>query len=48
LPVWPAFDPAAGNLLEIGATPVVREQFLAERMTFHIDRGQASFEKLTN
>ena len=46
LPAWPAFDPAAGNLLEIAATPVVREQFLAERMAFHIDRGQASFAKM--
>ncbi|MBN8281450.1 MAG: carboxylesterase family protein, partial [Gammaproteobacteria bacterium] len=44
LPAWPAFEPGLGPMLEIGATTRVREGFLAERMAYHLERGQALLE----
>jgi len=41
LPAWPAFEPGPAPVLEIGDTVVVREGFLAERMNYHLQRGQA-------
>ncbi len=38
LPEWPAFNPDTAPILEIGDETVVRENFMSERMAFHIER----------
>jgi para-nitrobenzyl esterase len=40
LPEWPEYDRENGPILEIGEKVVVREDFLTDRMKFHIDRGK--------
>jgi para-nitrobenzyl esterase len=40
LPPWPEFRPRYGNVLEIGDEIRVRNGFLAERMSYHLLRGQ--------
>jgi carboxylesterase type B len=38
LPEWPAFEPDTAPILEIGDETVVREQFISDRLAFHIKR----------
>lgn len=38
LPEWPAFEPETAPILEIGDETVVREQFISDRLAFHIKR----------
>lgn len=38
LPEWPAFNPDAAPILEIGDETNVRENFMSDRLAFHIDR----------
>jgi para-nitrobenzyl esterase len=40
LPDWPAWEPALARVLEIGDEVLVRDGFLAERMEYHLERGQ--------
>lgn len=40
LPAWPQFRARRGNVLEIGDLASVRQGFLAERMAYHMLRGQ--------
>ena len=40
LPEWPAFDPRGGQILELGNEVTVHNGFLAERMSYHMLRGQ--------
>ncbi len=46
LPEWPAFEPEAAPVLEIGADVVVRDRFLAERMDYHLQRGESRLKAL--
>lgn len=41
LPPWPAWDPGRASVLEIGDEVRVRDGFLAERMDYHLQRGQS-------
>jgi carboxylesterase type B len=41
LPDWPAWDTDRARVLEIGDEILVRDGFLAERMEYHLERGQA-------
>lgn len=41
LPDWPAWEPGTARVLEIGDEVSVRDGFLAERMNYHLERGQA-------
>lgn len=41
LPAWPAWDPVPARVLEIGDEVAVRDGFLAVRMDYHLQRGQA-------
>jgi len=45
LPAWPAWEPGSDQVLEIGAEAVVRRDFLAERMAYHLQRGQEMLER---
>jgi len=38
LPDWPAFDPDTAPILEIGDETSVRENFIVDRLAFHIER----------
>lgn len=38
LPEWPAFDPDTAPILEIGDETIVRENFISDRLDFHIKR----------
>jgi para-nitrobenzyl esterase len=40
LPPWPAFEPRQAKLLELGDEIVVRDGLLAERLSYHMARGQ--------
>ena len=40
LPEWPAFSPDTAQVIEVGDEIVVHDNFLAERMAFHLERGQ--------
>ena len=39
-PDWPVYEPGSAQVLEIGAEVEVRNGFLAERMAYHLKRGQ--------
>jgi para-nitrobenzyl esterase len=39
LPAWPAFEPETPRTLEIGDEVIVHENFLGERMAYHVQRG---------
>ncbi len=39
-PDWPVYAPGSAQVLEIGAEVEVRKGFLAERMAYHLKRGQ--------
>lgn len=41
LPAWPAWDPVPARVLEIGDEVAVRDGFLALRMDYYLQRGQA-------
>jgi para-nitrobenzyl esterase len=45
LPAWPAYEPGSARVLEIGDEIAVRDDFLAERMEFHMQRGQEMLER---
>lgn len=45
LPKWPAFDPFTARVLEIGDETTVHDNFIADRMAFHIGRGLDMAEK---
>jgi para-nitrobenzyl esterase len=39
-PHWPGYEPGSERVLEIGAEVAVRNDFLADRMAYHLKRGQ--------
>jgi para-nitrobenzyl esterase len=39
LPEWPAFQPESPRTLEIGDEVIVHEDFLGDRMAYHVQRG---------
>jgi para-nitrobenzyl esterase len=41
LPEWPVWEPGPARVLEIGDEVVARDGLLAERMDYHLRRGQA-------
>ena len=41
LPEWPVWDPGTARVLEIGSEVAVRDRFLAERMDYHLRRGES-------
>lgn len=45
LPDWPAYEPGSARVLEIGDEIAVRNDFLAERMNYHLKRGQEMLER---
>lgn len=45
LPEWPAWDPDAARVLEIGDEVRVRDGFLTERLDYHLQRGQALLQE---
>lgn len=46
LPEWPAYEAASAPVLEIGDEIAVRNGFLAERMGYHLKRGQEMLARL--
>jgi para-nitrobenzyl esterase len=46
LPDWPAYEPGSARVLEIGDEIAVRNGFLAERMSYHLQRGQEMLERV--
>jgi para-nitrobenzyl esterase len=44
-PDWPAYDPETARVLEIGDEVIVHEDFLAERMAYHLKRGWDLLER---
>ena len=44
-PEWPAYDPETARVLEIGDEVIVHEDFLAERMDYHLKRGWDLLER---
>ena len=45
MPEWPAYEPGSPRVLEIGDEILVRQDFLDERMEFHMKRGQEMLER---
>ena len=47
LPEWPVYDPNTSQFLEIGDETQVREDFLVERMDYHINRSRDLLKRIT-
>jgi para-nitrobenzyl esterase len=45
LPEWPAYQADTAKVLEIGDEVIIRDEFLAERMAYHMERGKAMLER---
>ena len=45
LPAWPAYEPGSARVLEIGDQIAVRDDFLAVRMNYHLQRGREMLER---
>ncbi len=45
LPAWPAYDPDTGRVLEIGDETIAHDNFITDRMAFHIQRGLDMLER---
>jgi para-nitrobenzyl esterase len=45
LPEWPAYQADTARVLEIGDEVIIRDEFLAERMAYHMERGKALLER---
>ena len=44
-PEWPAYDPDTARVLEIGDEIIVHDDFLAERLAYHLKRGGDLLER---
>ena len=47
LPEWPAYDPSNSQFLEIGDEVTVRDDFLIDRMDYHIARSRDLMKRIT-
>ena len=44
-PEWPAYNPDTARVLEIGDEIIVHDDFLAERMAYHLKRSSDLLER---